>query len=99
MNEDTAIGRQLLASVSEHLAGVTVNVEIGNPSSPDEVINVLIVEGDQKKGIGVVMSEPMTIEPAEPIHCGDIVEWEPEQYQPCGYITYVVMPDFELMGR
>lgn len=89
--------RQLLNTVAQHLVCVTLNEQIGDASSRAEEINVLIVEGDQKQGVGVVMSEPMVIEPKDRgVFCGDVAEWQPEPGQPFGYVTQIVSPDFEI---
>jgi hypothetical protein len=88
--------RELLNTVAQHLVCVTLHEEIGDPSSRAEEINVLIVEGDQNQGIGVVMSEPVVLEPkARGVFCGDIVEWVPGPGK-IGRITQIVTPDFEM---
>jgi hypothetical protein len=80
-------GRAVLMDIPE---------EIGNPASRAEEINVLIVEGDQNQGIGVVMSEPVIIEPKQRgVVCGDLAEWVPGPGK-IGRITQVVTPDFEM---
>jgi hypothetical protein len=85
----------LVATVGAHLVAVTVHEQIGNFETPAEDINVLIVDGDQNKGVGVVMSEPMTIDPEPPVFCGDLVEWVPGPGK-IGRITKIALPDFEM---
>ena len=86
----------LVALIGAHLVGVTVHEQIGHFETPSEDINVLIVEGDQNQGVGVVMSEPMTIEPDPPVFCGDLVEWVPGPGK-IGRITKIAGPDFEML--
>ena len=87
---------QLLEAIRSHLVCVILNQEVGNFESADEDINVLIVEGDQKEGIGVVMSEPMVIEPQPSVFCGDLAEWVPGPGG-IGRITKIATPDFETL--
>ena len=86
----------LVALVGAHLVGVTVHQQIGYFETPAEDINVLIVEGDQNRGVGVVMSEPMIIDPDPPVFCGDLVEWVPGPGK-IGRITKIAVPDFEVL--
>jgi hypothetical protein len=86
----------LVALVGAHLVGVTVHQQIGHFETPAEDINVLIVEGDQNKGVGVVMSEPLIVDPEPPVFCGDLVEWVPGPGK-IGRITKIAGPDFETL--
>ena len=52
---------ELRAAISKHLVAVYLNEEIGNAESPGEHINVVIVEGNQSEGLGIVMSILSTI--------------------------------------
>ena len=87
---------QLLEAVRKHLVSVALNEEVGNPRSQDEPINVVVIEGDQREGIGVVMSEPLIIQPRRAVFCGDLVKWQPGSGG-MGRITRVITPDFETM--
>ena len=87
---------ELRAAISKHLVAVYLNEEIGNSQSPGEHINVVIVEGNQSEGLGIVMSEPLTIEPTPRlVVCGDLAQWVPDQAG-IGRIVTVVTPDFEV---
>ena len=87
---------ELRAAISQHLVAVYLNEEIGNAQSPGEHINVVIVEGNQSEGLGIVMSEPLTIEPTPRlVVCGDLAQWVPDRGGLARIVT-VVTPDFEV---
>ena len=87
---------ELRGAISKHLVAVYLNEEIGNAQSPGEHINVVIVEGNQEAGLGIVMSEPLSIEPTPRlVVSGDLAQWVPDQGG-LGRIVTVVTPDFEV---
>jgi hypothetical protein len=54
-----------------------LNAQVGNPRSAEEMINVIVVEGNRPSGAGVVVSEPVELD-AHPTVCrGDFVAWQP----------------------
>jgi hypothetical protein len=99
ITEHEATGKHdpdLVAVISSYLAAVTIHEQVDDFTTPAEYINVLIVEGDQNQGIGVVMSEPMILDPEPPVFCGDLVEWVAGPGK-IGRITKIAGPDFEVL--
>lgn len=67
----------LAERVGRHAQAVIVNEQVGNPRSTEEMINVVIVEGDHLCGAGVVVSEPVELDTCPAVCRGDFVEWQP----------------------
>lgn len=73
--------------VLRNTVAVAVHERIGDLTTEYGYANVLIVEGDHKRGVAVVMEDPLEIETSPPLIPGDIVLIEPLEDEDLGYVA------------
>lgn len=86
----------LVRAIMRHAVAVLMNEVIGDARTEGELVNVLPIEGDATRGIGVLVTEPYCLNPQPTPMRGDLVAWEPEQVGGFGRIVQLATGEYDV---